>query len=281
MHTNILLEIKNYYTNFSKSEKKIADWILEQPSDVLKLSVTDLAKKTGTSSATLVRFCYRLDLDGFSDLKINLSKCLATETTDLHTDILIDEPIDTIKKKLAYKINYAFEDTTTKLDNDAINDAIKQFEEARMIYTYGIGASAIVAQDISHKLGRAGKNVTYTDNSHLLATSLATNEQADLLFLISHSGMKQEVIKLADIAKEHNINVLVMTSGKESPLAKKANILLLTADSNEPVLRSSASSSLLTQLFAIDILFSTYASRHYDSMIKKISDSKKAIQSLN
>ncbi|QIL45823.1 MurR/RpiR family transcriptional regulator [Vagococcus coleopterorum] len=281
MHNNILLEIKNYYTNFSKSEKKIADWILKYPSDVLKLSVTDLAKKTETSSATLVRFCYRLDLDGFSDLKINLSNCLATQTTDLHTDILVDEPIDTIKKKLAYKINFAFEETNIKLDNEAINEAIRHIESARMIYTYGIGASAIVAQDISQKLGRSGKNVSYTDNSHLLATSLATNEQADIIFLISHSGMKQEVIKLAAIAKENNITVLSMTSDKDSPLAKESDILLLTADSNEPVLRSSASNSLLTQLFAIDILFSTYASRHYNSMIKKISDSKKAIQSLN
>ena len=55
-----ILNIKIHYDSFSKAEKKIADFLMENPTQILPLYITELAEKTGTSEATAVRFARRL-----------------------------------------------------------------------------------------------------------------------------------------------------------------------------------------------------------------------------
>ena len=59
-----LLQIKMLYDSMGKSEKKIADWILEHPRDILPLSITELAEQSKSSEATIVRFAKRVGFTG-------------------------------------------------------------------------------------------------------------------------------------------------------------------------------------------------------------------------
>ena len=59
-----LLNIKIHYDEFSKTEKKIADFLMQNPDCILPLFITELAEKCGTSEATVVRFAKRLGFDG-------------------------------------------------------------------------------------------------------------------------------------------------------------------------------------------------------------------------
>jgi DNA-binding MurR/RpiR family transcriptional regulator len=71
-----------------------------------------------------------------------------------------------------------------------------------------------------------------------------------------------------------------MTSQKKSTLAKLSDIVVHIADGGEAPLRSSATNSLLVQLYTVDVLFSVYASKHYDKTIKQLEETKRAIDVL-
>ncbi|WEG73519.1 MurR/RpiR family transcriptional regulator [Vagococcus intermedius] len=281
MPNNILFTIQEKMETFSKSEKKLASWILANSSEVIHMTTKSLSEATNVSPATIVRFCYSLNLNGFTDLKLNISTHLPQIKEDLYSDIIKNENISQIKKKLNFKVGHAFDETIDKLNDDMIEEAIAALEAVDMVYTYGIGASGLVAEDIYQKLTRIGKNVFFTKDDHLLATALVSNPTKSLLFAISNSGQKKEVIALAKIAKEQNIPVIILTNAEQSPLALLADILLLTASSGEAPLRSSATSSLLVQLFTIDILYSAYASRHYETVMARLNQSKNAITKLD
>ena len=69
----ISLQIKLLYDKMGKAEKRIADWILENPGKIIPLSIIELAEQCECGEATIVRFAKRLNLNGFQELKFSLS----------------------------------------------------------------------------------------------------------------------------------------------------------------------------------------------------------------
>ena len=69
---NILAQIVGTENNFSKTEKKIADFVLANPREVITLSISELAVKCGVSDATVFRFCKHLNLNGYQEFRMEL-----------------------------------------------------------------------------------------------------------------------------------------------------------------------------------------------------------------
>lgn len=277
---NVLFTIQERLNQLSKAEKKLAEWILTHSEEVIHMSVKTLSEVSETSPATVVRLCYSLGLEGFTDLKLRLSANLPEIKSNLYSDIAPDESISKIKQKIELKVTDAIAKNSQVLKDEVIEAIIQLIDHTSLIYTYGIGASGIVANDFYQKFLRIGKKVLFSENHHLLATSIVTNESPAFLFLVSNSGEKKEVVELAQLAKNLKIPVVCMTSKSQSTLANYADLHLHTADGGEAPLRSSATNSLLVQLYTVDVLFSAYASRHYDKSIRQLEKTKAAIASL-
>ena len=67
------------YERFFDAEKKIADYILNHKKDAVEMTVAELAKASGTSDATVSRFCRRCGFKGYQNLKLCLlytSRCV-------------------------------------------------------------------------------------------------------------------------------------------------------------------------------------------------------------
>ncbi|AYW47790.1 MurR/RpiR family transcriptional regulator [Tetragenococcus osmophilus] len=275
---NILFTIQHQLDKLPKAEKKLARWILEQPQSVIHMSAKTLSEASNTSPATVVRLCYSLGLEGFTDLKLKLSASQPVIEGNLYTDIDPNESIQTMKQKLLLKMTDGLEKNCEKLEVEAIEKVVHLLESTDSIFTYGIGASGIVADDFAQKFLRIGKKVIYSKDYHLLTTAIVTNETPAWAFLISNSGEKQEVINLALLAKEQGTTVVCMISKAHSTLATIADVLLHTADGGEAPLRSSATNSLLVQLYTVDVLFSAYANKHYDKILGQLEQTKTTVQ---
>lgn len=275
---NILFTIQHQLDKLPKAEKKLAEWILQQPEKVIRMSAKALSQASNTSPATVVRLCYSLGLEGFTDLKLKLSANQSAIKGNLYTDIIPGEGIHTIKQKLLLKMTDGLEKNCEQLDIDPIEQVVSLLESTETMFTYGIGASGIVADDFAQKFLRVGKKVIYSKDYHLLTTAIVTNEIPSWIFLVSNSGEKQEVVNLALLAKEQGIPVVCMTSKAHSSLATIADVLLHTADGGEAPLRSSATNSLLVQLYTVDVLFSAYATKHYDKILKQLEQTKTTVQ---
>ena len=72
--TNVLYKIDSNYNQLTKSEKKIADFILNTPHKMINMSVQDLSNEIDTSTASIVRFSKKITGKGFQELKIAISR---------------------------------------------------------------------------------------------------------------------------------------------------------------------------------------------------------------
>lgn len=273
---NIFFTIQHKMKKLPKAEQKLAAWILDHSEEVIHMSAKALAEAVHTSPATVVRLCYSLGIEGFTDLKLRLSANLPEIKGDLYSDIAPDENVATIKRKLMLKVTDAIEKNAEILVDTAVAKTVDLIEASDIIFCFGIGASGIVADDFFQKFLRIGKQSIYNKDQHLLTTALLTNDVSAMLLLVSNSGEKREVLQLGLTAKDQKIPIVGMTSKAQSTLAGLSDIVIHTADGGEAPLRSSATNSLLVQLYTVDVIFSSYASRHYDKTIKQLEQTKLA-----
>ena len=73
MKNSCLLEIQNRYGTLTPTEKRIADFIRANGSEVVHMSVQELAERTNAAKSAVLRCCKSLGFTGFPDLKISLS----------------------------------------------------------------------------------------------------------------------------------------------------------------------------------------------------------------
>jgi len=76
--TNDLFKtLQDTYEKLRKSEKKVADYVMQQQSAVVQMRIVDLAAAAAVSEPTVVRFCRALGFDGFQDFKLTLAQSVA------------------------------------------------------------------------------------------------------------------------------------------------------------------------------------------------------------
>ncbi len=253
---NGILQIKSQYNTFNETERKIADYIINSTRDLIYSTISQVAEKLQVSDATIFRFCKKINLNGFQELKITL----ATELTEGLDSNYANEQISkndneqTIINKVFQANITALNDTLLSVDSKLIEKASNAILAADQIVFYGNGGSGIVAMDAHHKFLRTGLRVSvYTDN-HLQLMSLAQLTKNDLIVIISHTGSNLNMINLLDIAKENETNSIAITSFSKSPIGEKADIHLNTI-SQETGYQFEAFASRIAHLTIIDALY--------------------------
>ena len=66
--------IDTYYPSLTKGEQKVADYIYKNNDTIIYQSLKELSKNIGVGEATIIRFCNKIGLNGFQDLKLILAK---------------------------------------------------------------------------------------------------------------------------------------------------------------------------------------------------------------
>jgi DNA-binding MurR/RpiR family transcriptional regulator len=273
---NILSTIKERLAHLPKAERKIADYVLAKPLDVIQMNAKDLANKAKASPASVVRFCHSIGIGGFTELKLALSAQSNQWTEDHYTDILPDENLARIKEKLAVNTTIVLEETNETLSDELVEETVTKMMASPMIYVYGIGASYLVAMDLRQKFTRIGKHVIVSQDQHELVASMAIAEIGSIYIGISYSGEKRDGIKMMEAAKKWGLQTIALTKASDNSLSRLADIALQTAETNEALLRSGATFSLLSQLYAVDVLFFHYMTKDYDGHVKNLELSRKA-----
>ncbi|WP_397539420.1 MurR/RpiR family transcriptional regulator [Rummeliibacillus pycnus] len=278
MKNHLLFSIQNKLASLSSAERKVGAFILEHATEVIAMSTEEVATKAGVSPATVIRFCQSVSNKGFTSFKLILS---AESMIDkkLYQEINPSDSTKQVKEKLSLRIQHTIEQTNQKLLDNSIQKAAQMLKHSDRIFIYGMGASNVVAEDMTQKFMRVGKSVIHTLDHHLITASLSAQHENSVLVLISNSGEKQESIKLAKIAKELNVSRIVMTHNANSTLAKLSTITLIH-DANEEnrTIRSAATTSLIAQLYALNILYYTYVALDFDENIDKLSASHSVVR---
>jgi DNA-binding MurR/RpiR family transcriptional regulator len=270
--------IRTTLESLRPSEKKVANYILEEPYEAVNSTIAELAKNSQTSEAAVVRLCKTLEIKGFQELKLRIAGDLLKSQPEEYRDIMPDEPIQDIINKVSYNNIQAIRETIDVINHEEIEKAAEKIKQAENVIFYGVGASAIIAQDAQQKFLRINKNGTSFSDFHLAAVAAVNAGQKDVVMGISYTGETLEVVEVLQLAKEQGTTTISLTKYGKSPLSEQADIRLFIPASIESSFRSAATSSRIAQLNVIDILFTFVASRMYEKTIKYLERTRKAVE---
>jgi DNA-binding MurR/RpiR family transcriptional regulator len=255
-----LARIRSVYASLAPAERKVADVILEQYQKAIYMSVTQLAEACGVGESTVIRFCQNAGFRGYQELKLVLARDLVDPAEHLTEGVSVDDPLESLVKKVGFTNVRSIDDTIKLLDIRAFDTAANWLMEARRIQFYGVGQSGVTALDAKYRFMRLGLTCDALTDSHVQMMSAATLRPWDLAIGISFSGSTIDVVEAIEKAKERGAKTMCITAYARSPLAKAADIKLIAASSETP-LGSGSLRSKITQLLVLDLLYTVVALR--------------------
>ena len=267
-----ILKVKSIYDSLSKTEIKIADYILNNCRKVIYMSVTELAHSCNAGETTIIRFCQKLEYKGFQDFKLAIAKENIDDSTHVHGNkIEKGDGINSIIGQIKNNNLAAINNTAELIDTNKLELAAEKIISADIVDIYGVGASNFTAGDLTYKLLRLGINVRSYQDNHLELMSAATLSKKSTAIGISFSGCTKDTVDALRTAKNANSYTIAITNHLRSPITNYADLSLFTAAEETP-LRSGALTSKIAQLFVLDILYTVIAvkikSKAYNNLDK-------------
>ena len=103
---SVLVRIQEYSAQASGAEKGVLRFLRENPEEAAGYSIKQLADKTFSSAATIVRLCRKMGFEGYKELQKSLlyESALRRESTrPMEQEIKKDDSLEELVNKVTYK----------------------------------------------------------------------------------------------------------------------------------------------------------------------------------
>ncbi len=268
--TKLLVRISEQSRQFSETEKKISDYILNHAELIPNMTTKELATKADVSEASVTRFVKKIGVGSFKTFKITLAKEMAVKESFI-TDFSILQKKDTpyeMFQKVVHVNKNAIDMTMESLDKKELEAAVEAIKGAKKLVFYGVGGSAIAAQDAVVKFAKLGFEVEFNMDFHYMLSRIPYLNENDVFIAISMSGKTKDVLDMMHVAKSYGAKIIAITNLDKSPLYKKADIRLATP-TVEADFRIASIASRMTQLTVIDTLYVSIFNQIGERMLDK------------
>lgn len=272
----VLPILRSVYQDLTKSEQRIASYIMENTAKIMEQTIPELAGNTKSSEITISRFCKKLGFSGLQALKIALAAELSNAGEMEFREIGDKDTDEQVAAKVFQNIMDGLQDTLKILDFQQVAKAVKVLQRARRVAVYGYGNSATVCQDIETRFMRFGMVIqAYADMSQqLTSASLLTKE--DVVIAVSHTGATIKLLEAVRVAKRAGAAVIVITSYAQSNLAKLGDVVL-TGMGREVHYSSESVASRLIHMAITDVLYTAMARSNPESYHDNIAKMRSVI----
>lgn len=253
---SVLGVICSAYDSFFEAEKKIADYMMEHKAQTVDMTVGELAKASGTSDATVSRFCRRCGFKGFQNLKLALAREVLEEeqsNQEVTNDIDRGDLSQSLKNILANKVAELTE-TVKMMDPQSLEEILKKLEQARMVQLAAVGNTIPVALDGAFKFNQLGIPAVAGDIWETQAAYAFNLGPEDVVLIISNSGYSRRLKTLAEGARENGSTLVLITNNPDSSLAEVCDYRIITA-TREKLLTEEFWFSRVTATAVIEILY--------------------------
>lgn len=266
---SFLPQVRSCYDSLTAAEKRIADYILAHPAEVLALTAQALARQADTAASAVVRFCKSLGYTGYAQFKVQLAVELAHKSPASYMAGIEPEDDDSqIFKKIMSTNIKALQDTLARMDREAFGAVAQLLSDAQSIHIYGIGTSAGLVGELQHRLMILGLQVySYTDAVSMRLSTMNL-KPGDVAFGISHSGRTIAVVDALKLSRENGATAVCLTSFPASPLAKLSHrVLAVYCDETKYPIEASA--ARLAQTAVVDALVAAVSARRFDLAVSR------------
>ena len=274
---NCLIKIKAVYDSLKSAEKKAVDFILAYPEEVNGLTIVDFAGKAGCSEATIVRLSKRLGYEGFPELKSDFSDYEGNSDYFTYEGISRDDDYSTVVRKTFEATINALKDTLEIMEADVYEQAMRALLKADKILFCGVGDGALVAMEAYQRFIRIGKHCMVAQDPDVEMIMSAHLSPGDVLVAISHSGRSRTVINALKKGKTAGAVTIAITNFPLSPIAKNADIVLLTAAFSTQPDTGEVISKRVTELCLIESLYTNYLLKQGKPALERLNVSNEAV----
>ena len=271
-----LLQAQLLYDDMGKSEKRVADWLLSHPGEVLPYSITELAELSESSEATIVRFSKRLGYSGYQELKLSLAR--EHESRVVSPTVTAEDSCFEILEKVCNDAYLSLERTKRLLVADAMTAAAEKIAAARKCVLIGLGSSASVAVDAANKFLRAGCNSYAYGDTHMQTIAISQLTAGDVVIGISQSGSSKDIVDGLRLARSRGASTIAVTGTERSPIVRQSDIVLLT-DTEEVRHGSVALNSHISRLMVLDALCYYIAYRNGERVTGSLRENELTLES--
>lgn len=219
------------YDTFFDAEKKIADCMIERKEEVINMTVAELAKASGTSDATVSRFCRKCGFRGFQHLKMTLAGEVAEEKgkeIQVSNDIIRKDIRQSLQNILANKVAELTQ-TVSMIDAEQLEQILTLIERAGTVQIAAVGNTIPVALDFAFKLNQIGIAAVAGPIWEAQMAYTLNLKAKDVVFAISNSGTSRRLQTLIQGASENGAVIIAVTNNPDSPVAQAADYVIVTA----------------------------------------------------
>ncbi|WP_295462596.1 MurR/RpiR family transcriptional regulator [uncultured Pseudomonas sp.] len=262
----LLAAIANDYESLPRQLKRVAVYVSQQSDRVMVDRISDIASQCEVHPSAIVRFCQRFGFKGFSEMQALFREAYTHKTTPVQNyqqrirNLIANKSKNESGSDLARECINAtrsgIERLGEELDDAAFDQAIELLVNAENIYVVGVRRSFAVADYLVYNLQHTKKRI------HLITglgggyrEQMRSIAQGDLLIAISFSPYGKESQQCVRIAQHHKAKTLIITDSTLSPLAKRADGLLLVSEGSAFAFRSLTATLCLCQALFLALAY--------------------------
>jgi RpiR family carbohydrate utilization transcriptional regulator len=277
-HTNLLQSIGNNLAKMRKSERKVGEYVLSHPNEVIHMRIVDLAQEARVSEPTVVRFCRAAGCDGFQNFKLSLAQQLASTPGFGQFNIdAQDSPLE-----YCYKVFDATIDTLGKvrdsIDPSNLERAVETLSHASRIAFFGFGASGAVSVDAQHKFFRLGLSTVAYSDPHIQNMAAMSLQPGDAVVAISQSGRTRALLHAIELVQQQGGSVIALAPSA-TPLTMRSDIPICI-DVDEDTENYAPQSSRIAHLTVIDVLALGVSQARSEEISSHLQKLKQGLSSL-
>jgi DNA-binding MurR/RpiR family transcriptional regulator len=264
----LLVHLRSVLPGLAGALRQVGNAILEDPGWASRATIVELGERSGTSPATVTRFCRSLGLSGYTELRVGIATDIgradqAGWEVGLAADVLPTDPIDRVLRTLLAVDLQAMHETAAGLDLRAVETVVDAVVAAHRVDLYGVGGSAAVLEDTQMRMHRIGlASWTWSDVHNGLASAALLGSD-DVAIALSHSGRSTETVEMLAQARTSGATTVAITNFSTSPIAEVADHLLCTSV-REISYSSGEMSARHSQFLVLDLLYLAVAQRTHE-----------------
>lgn len=226
--------INENYSEFSKSQKKIADFIIKNTDKACFLSLKEMAEETETTEVTIINFSKKIGYDSFSNFKKELQAYIQMVLSPSDKIVNAITNMKDKESKLMEIIRLDLESlnrTVQGINMEDIKKAVEIIKNARRVYVVGESMSEVIADFLVLRMGLLGLDAVKLDlrSYNTMSVQMLKVEPTDVFIIASFPRYAKKPIILSEYLKENGNKIISITDKSISPVATRSEVIFTCA----------------------------------------------------
>jgi DNA-binding MurR/RpiR family transcriptional regulator len=230
--SDVIQAVRRAYDELTRSQKRIAEAIVDDPEFVAFATVDKMASRLGVSPSTVVRFTYRLGLTGYQDLqervRILVRSHMRSATADVDEAEVLSHLGDTAARRSFEQDLDHLRRTIAGLDPGTLEQAIAMLVSARRILVAGDGTAYGVAHFLTLALNRTRGQADLVRADGDSVGRLVDIGSEDVMVAFTFPPYASTVLRAVRWAKSRKVQVIGVTDSPISPVGQLVDVVLPT-----------------------------------------------------